>query len=97
LWIKRFTALFMRRGGATLEAYDLNDSLVESVTFNVSGGTFSVEYAGGLHRIYVGYCRDDFDDLTFGDINPVPAPGAVILGSIGLAFSRWKLRRRRKP
>jgi len=25
---------------------------------------------------------------------PVPAPGAVILGSIGLAFAGWKLRKR---
>jgi hypothetical protein len=42
----------------------------------------------------------DFYGDTIGfdnfEVTPVPAPGAVLLGSIGLALAGWKLRRRKE-
>ncbi len=80
-------------GGNVFKAYDIHGSEVDSVSFNMSGGTFRIEYGGGIHHIFANG-KDSLDNLTFGDITVIPAPSAVILGSIGLAFSSWKLRRR---
>jgi hypothetical protein len=35
-------------------------------------------------------------EFTVTDVQAVPVPGAVLLGSIGLGFGGWKLRRRKE-
>ena len=52
-----------------------------------------------------GYLNGDIDDVRIynraltasevSELNVVPVPGAFLLGSIGLAFAGWKLRRRK--
>ena len=68
-------------GGGTLEAYDIDGNLVDSVTFHTSGGTFRVESTAGIHRVYVGACSDDLDNFTYGVI--VPEPCTLLLVSLG--------------
>ncbi len=81
-------------GGGVLQAYDIHGNEVDTQVFNTSGGTFVVQYGGGIHRIYIGACKDNLDNLTFGDITVIPIPGAFVLGGIGVGFVGW-LRRRR--
>jgi hypothetical protein len=71
-WVEITQDYGAQSGGGTLEAYDLHGNLVDSVTFNTSGGTFRVAYSGGIHRVYVGACKDGLDDFTFGDIKCIP-------------------------
>jgi hypothetical protein len=33
---------------------------------------------------------------SVAEVTLIPAPGAFLLGSIGLAFANWKLRKRKK-
>jgi hypothetical protein len=44
----------------------------------------------------IDYLRLSIDGiLASSPVNPVPVPGAALLGTIGLLFSGWRLRRRR--
>ena len=87
-------------GSNVFKAYDINGLEVDSVSFNMSGETFRLEYTGGIHSIFANG-RDGLDNLAFGDItvipssDVIPAPGAIVLGGIGVGFVSW-LRRRRK-
>jgi len=82
---------------AKLEAFDSSNNLIDSYftaqmtvssfeTMMVSGSNISYVVAGGVSGDSVG-----FDSMKF---QPIPAPGAILLGSIGLGVVSW-LRRRR--
>jgi len=73
----------------------LFEEFEKTVTHDVSGLT------PGLVNL-VFELEHDYDDdwmttvlLDHVEISVIPVPGAVLLGAIGLAFSSWKLRRRR--
>jgi hypothetical protein len=73
----------MTFGGIDYEAGFSIDQVLDG-GYIATGVTNS--YGNGLKDIYV---------VRLGDKQIIPAPGAFILGSIGLALSGWKLRRRR--
>ena len=89
--------------GYTVKLYDPSDVLIG----NYSGDTYPLvlwsedqfTYSGTpVSRAAIGFNnqvanRFSVDNLTF-DSNPVPAPGAILLGSIGVSLVGW-LRRRR--
>ena len=82
-------------GSETLSVYDSTGSLLESHTI-VSGVLTSVYpvITTGAYNISRLVISGDFfaiDDLQF---NAIPAPGAILLGSIGVGLVGW-LRRRR--
>jgi hypothetical protein len=90
--VSYFEAYYVTIGGVTLEgtAYDIygNPSAGVSTTgygiWSVSGLTKKISFNDGTGMIGVG--RIDFQ--------PIPAPGAILLGSIGVGLVSW-LRRRR--
>lgn len=73
-WVQFFQDRGAQSGGGTFIAYDIDGNEVIKEPFNTSGKTFHWEYAGGIHRIYIGLCYDGVDDLTYGDITCVPEP-----------------------
>ena len=84
----------------TFEIYDTSNTLVGSTTLNpnyVGVGTpnafLQLSYAGGIAMArFVDYGNNwVMDNLTF---QPIPAPGAILLGSIGVGLVGW-LRRRK--
>ena len=73
-WVEFTQDRGAQSGGGTFIAYDINGNKVIEQSFNTSGHTFHWEYAGGIHRIYIGSCYDSLDDLTFGEVIPEPEP-----------------------
>lgn len=95
-----FISFTIGDGGGDLDlfqirSYDLANSLVN--TQNVSGISrfLVIINTSGVHRVEVDFTGDygySLDDLTFN--TPIPAPSAVMLGSIGVGIVNW-LRRRK--
>ena len=99
-WVQFFQDRGAQSGGGTFIAYDICGNEVINETFHQSGKTFHTfndwGYVGEIHRIYIGYCKDGLDDLTFPTPTPEPAlvveidikpgsyPNAINLGSHGL-------------
>ena len=87
-----FEAYFLALTNVTLEgtAYDIYGNPFAWITttgygtWSVSGLTKKISFQDGTGMIGVG--RIDFE--------PIPAPGAILLGGIGVSFVSW-LRRRR--
>lgn len=84
-WVSFFQDRGAQSGGGTFIAYDIYDNEVINESFNTSGKTFHTfddwGYVGEIHRIYIGYCKDGLDDLTFP--TPIPEPATLLLFGLG--------------
>ena len=93
-WVEFFQDRGAVSGGGAFTAYDIDGNVVVNAEpFNSGGGTFRWDYAGGIHRIFIGACNDGLDDLTFGPVTPVPEPatmGLLALGGLALIRRRKK-------
>ena len=86
--------------------YSFNSNYTEDLATGVvvTGNTVSLDVSGlvsqdvtlkfNLHHEY-GDSQDTTVLLDNVAVSVIPAPGAVLLGSIGLSLSGWKLRKRR--
>ena len=82
----------------TVESFDINGNTLFSQTYTTTMSGQLIQFSGEVASIrfvvvpgsYSGAC---LDDLSF---TVIPVPGAVLLGSIGLASASWKLRRRKE-
>ncbi len=94
--VSYFEAYYGTLEGVTLEgtAYDIYGNPTAGVSttgygiWSVSGITKKISFHDGTGMIAVG--RIDFEPI----LEPIPAPGAILLGSIGVGLVGW-LRRRR--
>jgi hypothetical protein len=80
-------------GPEFLSVYNIGGNLLESYQVLAGGNVYAVitRPAYDISRIQITGDFFAIDDLQF---NAIPAPGAILLGSIGVAFVGW-LRRRR--
>jgi hypothetical protein len=90
-------------GTGTIDVYDSTMNPLASLTNTVAGvEVISISGVGPISYVYFNSIGDaagaDIDNLGFSisDFNPIPipAPGAIVLGGIGLGLIGW-LRRRR--
>jgi hypothetical protein len=80
-------------GPETLSVYDSVGSLIEQHTVTSGANVYAV-ITRGTYDISRFVISGDFfaiDDLQF---NAIPAPGAILLGSIGVGVVGWLKRRR---
>jgi len=83
-------------GTAVIDVYDPSAVLLTSLT-NAGTGVehFGISGLGQIGKIYFNSVADaaggDIDNLGF---TPIPAPGAILLGSIGVGLVGWLKRRR---
>jgi len=86
-----------------MQAYDASGTLVDTDTIATADwGLLSVSSAAGIRRVMLTQTDGDddiflYDDLSFTVLTTgpaVPAPGAVLLGTLGTGLVGW-LRRRR--
>ena len=83
-------------GAAVIDVYDPSAVLLANLT-NAGTGVehFSISGLGQIGKIYFNSVSDPFGaDIDNLDFTPIPAPGAILLGSIGVGLVGW-LRRRR--
>jgi len=80
-------------GLETLSVYDSGGSLLEQHTVATGSNVYAVITRGtyDISRLEISGDFFAIDDLQF---NAIPAPGAILLGSIGVGLVGW-LRRRR--
>ncbi|MBP7052021.1 MAG: hypothetical protein KBE65_13485 [Phycisphaerae bacterium] len=86
-----------------MDAYDASGTLVDTDTITTADwGLLSVSSAAGIRRVVLTQVSDVdnafvYDDLSFTVLSggpAVPAPGAILLGTLGTGLVGW-LRRRR--
>lgn len=81
------------------EEYDSRDEIYWETTSIGTGNHANFFYNNGPDLDFFDYYAMSVDPYTHHTFtltgNPVPVPSAVILGSLGLTFSGWLLRRRR--
>ena len=75
-------------GSETLRVYDSLDSLLESHTVVAGANVYAVITRGSydISRFVISGDFFAIDDLQF---NAIPAPGAILLGSIGVGLVGW--------
>ena len=83
-------------GSAVIDVYDPGMGYLGSLSNTATGvAAINISGVGPVGYIYFNSIADsgggDIDNLAF---TPIPAPGAILLGSIGLCVVSW-LRRRR--
>jgi len=93
-----FEHLFYDNGGVLavdMSIYDSASSLVNSWTLSNSADLIS---GVGGNR-YGWFASNEFSTLAFDNTSltqtVVPVPGAFLLGSLGLGFATWRLKRRK--
>jgi hypothetical protein len=74
----------------TLNAFDINDKLIDSFTTNDTGGVTLTVSAPGIHSVQFlgtmdqdGVALDDFTFNTVGPLSAIPEPSSMVLVGIG--------------